>query len=257
MKFPFQWKVAESGYETQELDGVSWLVYSPSTTWRLYQPLKRHTGLYRDFISIDSQLEMLEFATKYGLLGIGEARPLNGESGSLIWPERLTDWQAEILSIRSAVMAWDALQQNNRNYLKQVIKWRKNPKRVSHEDSHSFWNLKDTHPDGSNIKYGELTWPAYRYIQDRINTALKDNAAPRMLWNEDNELKLYHVPKKLLGAMWLQFADAVSYNLEYRQCGWCGKSFEVSRSTRSDRQYCSNSCRVSASRKRTREARRK
>jgi hypothetical protein len=257
MEFSFQWKIAESGYQWQELDGRSWLVYKPSTTWMLYQPLKQHTGLYRAFITIDDNHGMLGFATKYGLLGIGEARPLNGKSGSLIWPERVADWRSEILALRSAVRAWDAIQGNDRDYLKQVIKWRKSPKRVSYEDSHSFWNLKDTQPDGSSIKYGDLIWPAYRYIQDRINGALKDTVAPRMLWNDDNELKLHHVPKTLLGAMWLQFADAVSYNLEYRECEWCGKSFEVTRSTRSDRLYCSNSCRVSASRKRTRLAKRK
>jgi len=191
--------------------------------------------------------------TQAGLENAGQV----SKSGLLIWPEMLSDWWSEILAFRSAVKAWDAIQANDRAYLKQVIKWRKSPKRVGYEDSHSFWNLKDTQPDGSAIKYGDLVWPAYRYIQDRINDAIKDKVAPRMLWNDDNELMLHHVPKNLLGAMWLQFADAVSYNLEYQHCGWCGKPFEVSRSTRSDRRYCTNSCRVSASRKRTRDAKRK
>ncbi len=267
MEFPFQWKIAEYGYLLQELDGVEWLAYKPSTTWTLYQPLKQHTGLYQDFIALDDTDAMLAFANKYGLLGIPGGRPLHGEPGPGLSAERLDDWRSKIFDLGSAVKAWTAIQDNDRAYLKRVIKWKQKPRTaVNYKDSRTFadghWNktavrLKDTHPDGSALKYGDLIWPAYRYIQDRINAALKDSAAPRMLWDEYNELKLYLVPGNLLGAMWLQFADAVSYHLEYRHCDWCSKPFEVSRSTRSDRKYCSHSCRVSASRKRTREARRK
>jgi hypothetical protein len=257
MEFPFQWKIAESGYQFHTVDGRLWLATQEPTTWTLYQPLKRYTGLYRGFMGLQTQEEILGFANKYGRLGVpGTDGPLTTESGSVIFPESVADWGYEVAMMRSAVMVWDALQRADHKYLKSVIHWKRKPKRILFKDFFYTGKIKDTRPDDSQVKFGELNWPASRYIQDRINDALRDNVAPRMLWDESNELKLYHVPKTLLGAMWLQFADAVSYNLEYRACNWCGKSFEVTRSTRSDRLYCSNSCRVSASRKRTRLAKR-
>lgn len=258
LESPFQWTVAESGYQFHTIDDRVWLAFKEPTTWTLYQPLVRHTGLYREFMAIQTREEILGFVNKYGWLGVQHTDgPLTTESRSVIFPESVPDWWYEIGRMRSTVLLWDALQKADKKYLKSVIHWKRNPKWILFKDFFHTGKMKDTMPDGSQVKYGELNWPAYRHIQDRINESLENNASPRMLWDESNELKLYHVPNNLLGAMWLQFADAVSYNLEYRECGWCGKPFEVTRSTRSDRQYCSNSCRVSASRKRTRSVKRK
>jgi len=261
MEAPFIWQVADSGYTLQQIKGSTWLMYDPETNWTEYQPLQKYTGLFRQFAELNGQDELLRFANRYGLLGIpmdlrGIASVNAGRGTVVLRPELLADWNTKIIQLRAAVRLWDAIQRPDHGYLKQVINWKKNPKRVSYEDDHLLQTIRNTHTDGSQIKFGELLWPAYYYIQERINDALKDSVAPRMLWHE-NQLQLFHVPKSLLGAMWLQFADAVTYELEFRACAWCGKSFEVTLSTRSDRQYCSNSCRVSASRKRTSSAKRK
>jgi hypothetical protein len=187
-------------------------------------------------MALQTQEDILGFANKYGWLGVpGTDGPLTTDSRSVIFPESVADWGYEIAMMKSTVMVWEAIRKANHKYLRSVIHWKKSPKRILFKDFFYTGKIEDTRPDGSKVKYGELNWPAHHYIQDRINNALRDNVAPRILWDESNELKLYHVPKTLLGAMWLQFADAVSYNLEYRECEWCGKSFEVTRSTRSDR----------------------
>ena len=249
MEAPFIWQIADSGYQVKPVKGDTRLVFEPDTTWTRYEPLQKFTGLYRSFAELNNQDEILRFANKYGLLLI----PV-----FLEFSDSLEFWEDEIQRLRSAVKLWDAIPEKGHAYLKEVIKWKKSPKRVLYMYSESNWKTIDRiDTTGFQIKFGDLVWPAYLHLQDVINNALNDRVAPKMLWDESNELKLFHVPKNLLGAMWLQFADAVTYNLEYRACGWCGKPFEVTRSTRSDRLYCSNSCRVSASRKRTRSVKRK
>lgn len=58
-----------------------------------------------------------------------------------------------------------------------------------------------------------------------------------------------------MGAIWLQFEDAVSGNKEYRKCLECGTPFEVAFGVaRDDKSYCSNSCRSKAYRERVKHA---
>ena len=288
MQAPFIWQVADSGYSLSELSGETELLCSVDTTWTHYYPLQNYTGLYRSFAGLTGKDQILHFANKYGFLNsphdlrfIGDMSEEDhilslanrhdfhrksfdhlskreGQNVLFFGVESISDWTAEIQRLRDVVMLWDAIPERDHAYLKKVIKWKRNPNRVFYRSINSEQtSMIRIHTDDRPIKFGNLTWPAYYYIQDRINYFLNQQVAPQMLWNESNELTLYHVPKNLLGAMWLQFADTVTYNLEYRACRWCGTYFEITRSTRSDRQYCSNSCRVSASRKRTRSKKKK
>ena len=234
------------------------------TTWEQCRPLQQNTGLFRSFTWLNGQHEILKFADRHGQLGIADPKRSQAAGFSrLTAPELLGDWESAIYELRAAVRLWDAISLPGHEYLKKVIKWKKGPNlnggmQVLYDCTDSEWRLMariDT--TGFQVKYGDLVLPAYLHLQEVINTMLDNHVAPQMLWDYSNELKLFHAPKTLLGAMWLQFADAVTYKLEYRECGWCGKPFEVTRSTRSDRLYCSNSCRSSAGRKRARTAGRK
>lgn len=133
---------------------------------------------------------------------------------------------------------------------------------------HFAWivNPGETH----RFRPGDLGQPALWYIQQSINEYLTGRApkreteretervaiSPHLLWNpEMTELGLYLVPRSLLGAMWLQFAQAVAGNKSYRQCEYCRKWFEVSlEASRPTRLYCSNACRFKAYRKRQEDA---
>ena len=71
--------------------------------------------------------------------------------------------------------------------------------------------------------------------------------------------RLQITPKNLLAAMWLQFAQAVTGDKEYRQCKQCGKPFEISlapEGMRKSREYCTDPCRFKAYRERQGKARR-
>ena len=228
-------------------------------TWTQCRPLQQNTGLFRMFTWLNGRHEILQFADRHGLLGISDPQRSQAAGFSrLTAPELLDDWVSAIFEMRAAVRLWDAISLPGHEYLKKIIKWKKTPTRVFYDCSDSDWrHIARIDTTGFKVKYGDLVLPAYLHLQEVINTMLDNQVAPQMLWDDSNELRLFHAPKTLLGAMWFQFADAVTFKLEYRECGWCGKPFEVTRSTRSDRLYCSNSCRSSAGRKRARTAGRK
>ena len=63
--------------------------------------------------------------------------------------------------------------------------------------------------------------------------------------------ELRFVPRCLIDAIWLQFAEAVCGNKNYRQCLVCGKPFELSPDTaRTSRLFCSDSCKMHSYRQR-------
>ena len=60
-------------------------------------------------------------------------------------------------------------------------------------------------------------------------------------------MALFFVPQSLIGLMWLQLAQAVNGNKQYRQCLACKTWMLISRETagkRSSRSSCSNACRM-------------
>ena len=57
-------------------------------------------------------------------------------------------------------------------------------------------------------------------------------------------------PEGLLGVFWLQFADAMERDLEYRPCETCGKDFEIRDGRSRRRKYCSAACGQQAYRER-------
>src|SRR5207249_11188065 len=94
------------------------------------------------------------------------------------------------------------------------------------------------------------------YVQRAVNRYLEMEISPRLLWElKRNSLGLHLVPSSLHRAMWLQFAQAIGGNKSFRRCLECGKWFEVSpKTTRSDREYCSDQCRSKAYRDRKERA---
>ena len=97
--------------------------------------------------------------------------------------------------------------------------------------------------------------PALSYIQRVVNHRLKGSVSPRLLWNRDrSRLGVYVAPGSLLGALWLQFAQAIEHDNNFRRCVECGTWFELTpRTARSDKVYCTNACRTKAYRKRQAE----
>jgi len=88
--------------------------------------------------------------------------------------------------------------------------------------------------------------PAKYYLQKTVNENLRNRVSPQLLWNvrrnRPHGLALFFVPQSLIGLMWLQLAQAVNGNKQYRQCLACKTWMLISRETagkRSSRFSCS------------------
>ena len=69
--------------------------------------------------------------------------------------------------------------------------------------------------------------------------------------------QLRYAPTSLLSAMWLQLAQSVAGNKEFVKCKFCGRQIEISTAQtgfRTNREFCSDSCKTQESRKRKRQA---
>jgi hypothetical protein len=100
------------------------------------------------------------------------------------------------------------------------------------------------------------------FLQRFIDAHLSPHAAPSVTVRSDpTDFALSITPKNLLGALWLQVAQAVTGNLQHRECEeqTCRQWFEVStrlEGKRKNREYCSDACRQKTYRRRKGQARR-
>jgi hypothetical protein len=101
------------------------------------------------------------------------------------------------------------------------------------------------------FRVGDGLMPAKYYLQKTVNEHLRIGVSPQLLWtvrrDRPHVLALFFVPQSLIGLMWLQLAQAVNGNKQYRQCLACKTWMLISRETagkRSSRSTCSNACRM-------------
>ena len=105
---------------------------------------------------------------------------------------------------------------------------------------------------------GDVLAPAHFYVQRAVSFAMEELVDVKLLWDsEDERGRLHLVPTSLLGALWLQFAQAITGNKDYRRCARCNTWFELSpEASRTNKLYCSDACKMKSYRDRQAEARR-
>jgi hypothetical protein len=98
---------------------------------------------------------------------------------------------------------------------------------------------------------GDLLLPARYHLQKLVNEPLLDSTAPQLLWSlkggQSHDLSLFFAPKSLLGLIWLQMAETINGNRQFRPCRVCKNLMLISRETagnRSSRLTCSTACRM-------------
>jgi hypothetical protein len=101
-----------------------------------------------------------------------------------------------------------------------------------------------------DLRKGDVFLPARWVLGDYVSRALAVAVSPALIWNPKQKREvLQDMPRSLLGAIYLQFAQAVFSDTPVQQCR-CGRWFacaqKSSRKTRPDREVCSNSCRTAA-----------
>jgi hypothetical protein len=261
-----------------------------------YRPLQDATGLFRTFANTaPTREELCTFATQYGLLGGDIDRaimlpwPQEPHRVIPIRGEPFQAWVYELLLMRQVIALWDMARKNSQDGLTRHIRWYGNdrvyyqstPRMPTTEPSEVSprrglkWDTSETpHLDIrewiaapwyhqellAGLMVDDLITPTLCYIQRVVNMHVEKLVAPRMLWDSNwKGLHLRFMPRNLRGALWLQCAQAIDGNKDYRQCpeSRCKAWFELTpQIARSDKLFCSEACRTRAYRERQRFARR-
>lgn len=289
----FRWEKASAGYRViksakpraangQSGHSLIVEVVPPTdtfTTRRSYFPLDECSGLFRTFADTRRTVAgVLEFANRFGLLGHGlvAGDGKDPELGTGVTGEIFQVWDYEICELRQAVQLWNHCQQGQRSALEFCIQWQPeaggftvfySPPLELFPEIPQIANvaLYERAVISSCTVYPELLGlftpgdpvaPALAYVQRVANKRLEVHTQARLATDAGTgRLTLEVMPNNLLGAIWLQFATAISENKEYRQCRECSQWFETTRDGgRVSRQFCSNACRSKAYRERQNRA---
>jgi hypothetical protein len=191
--------------------------------------------------------------------------------------ESLADWARAIRAMRIAVEAWDLITAGDRDALSRYVEWSDKTKswhdstRILRWDrSESKWyidvprgefegsrrrsdvpprsdeDLSEINPVLNHLPRGDILVAAKLFVQKWVNLFLEKKVNPQLLYDmKDGILYLHIFPDTLLSAMWLQFAQAIDGNHQFRACKECGTWFEISGSDagfRVNRLFCSDAC---------------
>jgi hypothetical protein len=256
----FTWEVSIAGYgvttATDPTSGktTSWIVRKdrdkPGGS-RRYHPLRDHTGLFRTFADTDPKpAGLLSFANRFGRLsrtiisGLSitkpPLRPLT--FGDVIDGEAVDDWRREIARFKALVSLWDRVAAKDIRGLSDYVSWNDATATVT---TRPFGDWRRVAVGG--FRRGDLIWPALAYLRTHVSQQLASATAPSIEFTPDgSKLRLIYQPQTLLGAMWLQFAHAMTGPKEFRRCRACARLYEVSRDKttgrRADSIFCSHAC---------------
>ncbi len=175
--------------------------------------------------------------------------------------ERVSLWRHQIIRLRDAWRLWIACREGDTSFLASRIVWPDqwlgeesqsdqivylDPSWGEHHDAVEIGELADFHP-------GDLVEPALRVVSLLVKDQIGRLAVDFSLDRDANEFAVTVTPVDFLSAIWLQLADAIQENREYRRCEECGKWFRVVSQGGSRRNFCSDACRVRAYRRRKKE----
>lgn len=216
--------------------------------------LLEEEGLYKKFASLEvSEESILEFSNRYGLLDTG-LHQIISDSGKNLLGEGFEEWAFEISAMSRSLELWELLDRNSITKLRELIKWTGDGNVIcldGREDpllSAGYLGACINPP----LETGDLTRAVKLGLELTINARLSEYTNAKLSLDNSERPVLFFEPTNMLGALWLQFANAIHADMQFRICDHCGKYFGVGLAAkkRSDSIYCSASCRTMASRKR-------
>ncbi|MGI4815728.1 MAG: hypothetical protein ACRYGG_20665 [Janthinobacterium lividum] len=249
--FIFRQKVVASGYEwLEDAEGKSRLVAKAgagSITTHL------EIALFRKFALLEpSPAAIADFAAHYG--NIFDVFPIEHfaqrSDGSCEPGASFRTWTENIADMRAVARLWEQIQTRQLPKLQNILQW--SDKFVSYKFktplhlSDAFLAHKDIPGSGfEQLDPNEIVFPCRLALQREINKRLAEHPpVPTLAWTPDFEQRILLRPPHLLAALWLQFAQAVTGDLELVACEGCGKHFQRGPGARrADAVTCSPSCR--------------
>jgi hypothetical protein len=245
-----------------------------------YNALQTHSGLFLSFVeSASSPQAVADFFRHFAEAewGLRSRWPARTELLEILGgPElSLDDWAQQAAEMKRLVDLWSMLRAFNHDPLHNHIHWRKTDSGLEVVyDPRAYVKPKGQRRDAADqveviasstvrpewfgfFPPNDAILPAVAFLQSKINERLAGKVHLRLLYDvEERHLRLNPVPEDLITALWLQFAEAVANDRNYRQCQECGAWFEISPEVaRTNRRFCADACRLRMYRQRQGRAR--
>ena len=245
-----------------------------------YRFYETPANLFKEFASTAETKEAVkDFADKWGQLGFekGKGRTLfeDDRVSGINWGgELLSWWCAAISKMRNATGLWKAIEEarnGDDSELSQFIRWTfvdggasvtvALPARGRSWFGRKLQNLKMRADSNEKTRghwaSGDLIRPANEFLREELMKRLAGSLSIGLDWNEaHSDLVRSFRPKSLLALLWLQFADALTGETEFRHCKrkGCGKLIRISpeHGSHTNKQTCSDSCKVQVYQERVR-----
>ncbi len=247
------------GYSSMEVKGPEWLVptaplkkIEQKVTW----PLDVESALFIKFSEIKqpkAQEAIVEFANEHGTLF-----PFFADKENI---DLFNVWSSEIATMRLAIRIRLNFANKRKSSLYKLIKW-DGKKHVKVKPNQELRKELGAIPQ-CRVHTNPSTWkrlneldvemrPAAAWLGGIVNERLQKNTAASVLWYDREEhFTTRIIPHNLLGALWIQFSQALSENRKYKRCKECQAWWEESlNKSRKTRRYCSDACKQKAYRKR-------
>jgi hypothetical protein len=227
---------------------------------------------------------ILEFANKYGHLGHnsgmdtltfahtnlrikpGSVDKLELKEHTSFVHESLSDWRWAITRLRIGIDLWEGVTKKKTKLLEKYLHPKGGDVAFLYElPGAGIPNMEWLDPSHQRqFAPGDLFLPAWYALQDLINKELVKGISPQVLWYAKRPTKapakpgdpkesprtIRDVPRNLLAACWLQFAQTFEGDRVHSQCEapGCKNFFETKSAAgkRTDSKYCSPTCRVRA-----------
>jgi hypothetical protein len=235
------------------------------------QPYVPESDLFLTFSAIDpaSDVEILNFANAYGLLGGGPLllprdpqgmQPMISSTAALeaCVGEPRSLWLQNILDMKAAVWLWQGITSENTNQLATRIHWvaQNHVEYVGPPLSATGRALPNTSTIASperpellkRLLPGDTLMAARLYLQELLNQKLAESITERLLWTPGwKKIGKFLTSKSLAGCLWDQLASAAAELRTIRNCAACGEQMLIApegSGYRGNRKTCSNACRM-------------
>jgi hypothetical protein len=231
---------------------------------KVYSPLTEFPTLFSKFAALEpTKTAFAEFASAYGLLGVGILIDLGEKSG-----EPLYRWRDEWMRLAAIVDLLAAIRDRD---LPTLEKW------IHMEERGAFFERNDTRVQSRGPIVGPSfvrphLWDAVQrltredallhlareWVRTRVNGNLHGSRGSETSTvaritdgDEPGQFEFSLVPVTLLACMWFQCARMLTDSPDFRSCEWCRTWFEVSLDgRRQSAKFCKDACKVAAYRAR-------
>jgi len=239
--------------------------------WRRSDPLRDDQALFRSFAELEATEEsVLAFANEHGqLVTHSEVETGTEQPGDFLERVRPTgsnptfgstmpDWVERIDEMKAAVSLWEAARSHEIDSFNGLIEL--DGAGICDPTVSIVVRHLETGLGEEPAELDELdrhVWTADDLVKRIANKCLVSTGVEPRLDDSANpdELFLRLIPRTLIGAMWVQFADWLQGGRSPSRCKECRRWFSVVLDIRGRRaEYCGDACRFKAYRNRKKSA---